>query len=258
MHGYPTRLKKGRQFWWFAILWHPSLRLLCRRCVVPQISNDSHTEPERACHPLLKEPAARQLDILSISSPRSPSLLVARCSTLRPLRCYPYRESRYLSCESKARSRDAPAHPSPITKLKSALAYLRLPHFVSALPHHLLLARSTEQSNVGEMSASKPDLSDLWIQHQRKNTKTTKSWACIFCPNRRVFGTEPDLWEHAKRDHVEQVEARTGDLDAFREEYAAESAQKRLVAIALGKAAPTASLGGLLRIHYSPRLLRIN
>ncbi|KAH8787153.1 hypothetical protein BGZ57DRAFT_133049 [Hyaloscypha finlandica] len=77
------------------------------------------------------------------------------------------------------------------------------------------------------MSASKPDLSDLWIRHQRTNAKTTKSWACIFCPNRRVFGTEPDLWEHAKSDHVEQVEARTGDVDTFRQDYAAESAQKR-------------------------------
>ena len=146
-------------------------------------------------------------------------------------------------CESKARSRDPrPLTPLPITKLKSTLAYPRSPHFVSALAH-LLLARSTEQSNVGEMSASKPDLSDLWIQHQRKNTKTTKSWACIFCPNRRVFGTEPDLWEHAKRDHVEQVEARTGDLDTFREEYAAESAQKRLVAHVLGKAPPQPRFG---------------
>jgi hypothetical protein len=95
------------------------------------------------------------------------------------------------------------------------------------------------------MSASKPDLSELWIQHQRKNTKTTQSWACIFCSNRRVFGTEPDLWEHAKRDHVEQLEARTGDLDAFREEYATESAQKRLVAHAPGEIGPHSLVGGL-------------
>jgi hypothetical protein len=103
------------------------------------------------------------------------------------------------------------------------------------------------------MSASKPDLSDLWIQHQRKNTKTTQSWACIFCPNRKVFGTEPDLWEHAKRDHVEELEARTGDLDAFREEYATESAQKRLVAHTPGNFGPHSLAGGLFRFIL-PRL----
>lgn len=120
-------------------------------------------------------------------------------------------------------------------------------------PHHLLLARSTEQTNVGEMSASKPDLSDLWIRHQRTNAKTTKSWACIFCPNRRVFGTEPDLWEHAKSDHVEQVEARTGDVDTFRQDYAAESAQKRLVTCP-GQSRPHSLVGGTSQIHCSQSL----
>jgi hypothetical protein len=140
-------------------------------------------------------------------------------------------------------TRPPPAHPIAHHQAQIHASVSRSPHFVSA-PAHLLLARSTEQSNAGEMSASKPDLSDLWIQHQRKNTKTTKSWACIFCPNRRVFGTEPDLWEHAKRDHVEQVEARTGDLDTFRQEYAAESAQKRLVTHVRAKPPPQPRWGG--------------
>jgi hypothetical protein len=78
---------------------------------------------------------------------------------------------------------------------------------------------------------AKPDqnISDLWIQHQRKNTKTTPNWACIYCPGRRIFASEPALWEHAKADHSEQREARNGDLEAFREEYAAESCQKRYI-----------------------------
>jgi hypothetical protein len=75
--------------------------------------------------------------------------------------------------------------------------------------------------------SAKPDLNDRWIQHQRKNAKTTQSWACIYCPNRKICATEQDLWEHARTDHGEQLEARKADLDAFRDEYVAESAQKR-------------------------------
>ncbi|PMD21990.1 hypothetical protein NA56DRAFT_658472 [Hyaloscypha hepaticicola] len=76
-------------------------------------------------------------------------------------------------------------------------------------------------------SKSNQDLDDLWIQHQRKNTKTTQTWACISCPDRRIFATEPALWEHATADHGEQISARKGDLQDIREQYAAESAQKK-------------------------------
>jgi hypothetical protein len=69
--------------------------------------------------------------------------------------------------------------------------------------------------------------SDLWIQHQRKNTKTTRTWACIFCPEWRIFATEPALWEHGKTDHDEQLSARNGDPQGIREHYAAESAQNK-------------------------------
>lgn len=78
------------------------------------------------------------------------------------------------------------------------------------------------------MNAPTSDLSDLWIKHQRKTTKTTLSWACIFCTNRKIFTTEQELWEHGKADHGEQLlEAGKGDLEAFREQYVEESAQKR-------------------------------
>jgi hypothetical protein len=77
-------------------------------------------------------------------------------------------------------------------------------------------------------SKADQNISDLWVQHQRKNTKTTQNWACLYCPDRRIFATEPALWEHAKANHGEQLEGR-GDLDleAFREKYASESALKR-------------------------------
>ena len=29
--------------------------------------------------------------------------------------------------------------------------------------------------------------------------KTTKNWACIYCPNRRIFETEQALWKHTCR-----------------------------------------------------------
>lgn len=80
------------------------------------------------------------------------------------------------------------------------------------------------------MQAPKPDLSDRWIQQLRKHTKTTQTFACIFCLDRRIFATAEDLWEHAKREHGKELDARKDeDLEAFRLSYVAESAQKRLV-----------------------------
>jgi len=80
--------------------------------------------------------------------------------------------------------------------------------------------------------SSKPDqnISDLWVQHQRKHTKTTQNWACILCEDRRIFATDTALWEHAKFEHAERLESRKNDLEAFKEEYTTESAQKRCVA----------------------------
>ncbi|KAE9370443.1 hypothetical protein N431DRAFT_559607 [Stipitochalara longipes BDJ] len=77
------------------------------------------------------------------------------------------------------------------------------------------------------MSASKQDLSDRWIQHQRSATKTTPSWACIYCPNRKIFATECSLWEHAKTDHVEELEGKKEDLNTFPGEYTKECFVKR-------------------------------
>jgi hypothetical protein len=77
------------------------------------------------------------------------------------------------------------------------------------------------------MQAPKPDVSELWIQHQRRNNKTTTTWACVYCTNRRIFSTEPDLWEHAKIEHSEDLAAQDGDSEAVRESFAAESAMKK-------------------------------
>jgi hypothetical protein len=100
------------------------------------------------------------------------------------------------------------------------------PHFLCAK-----ILRSCRRMN------SKPDqnISDRWVQHQRKHTKTTQNWACILCPDRRIFATETALWEHAKTEHVEQLDSRKDDLLVFKEEYTTESAQKRCVALSQGR-----------------------
>jgi hypothetical protein len=72
-----------------------------------------------------------------------------------------------------------------------------------------------------------PDVSDRWIQHQRRNNKTTPCWACIFCPDRKIYSSENELKDHAKIDHRERLPAEDGELEEFLESFAAESAQKR-------------------------------
>jgi hypothetical protein len=98
----------------------------------------------------------------------------------------------------------------------------------------VLFRKDTEK--LQEMN-SKPDqnIADRWVQHQRKHTKTTQNWACILCPDRRIFASETALWEHAKTEHVEQLDLRKDDLEAFKQEYTAESAQKRCVALSQGR-----------------------
>jgi hypothetical protein len=71
-----------------------------------------------------------------------------------------------------------------------------------------------------------PDVSELWIQHQRRNNKPITTRESI-CANRRIFSTEPDLWEHAKIEHSEDLTAQDGDPEAVRQSFAAESIMRR-------------------------------
>ncbi|KAK2624696.1 hypothetical protein QTJ16_005889 [Diplocarpon rosae] len=71
-----------------------------------------------------------------------------------------------------------------------------------------------------------PDVSDLWIQHQRRHNRTTFTWSCIFCPARRIFTTEPALWEHARADHKSRLPL-AEDTEAYRKQFAEECAQKK-------------------------------
>lgn len=71
------------------------------------------------------------------------------------------------------------------------------------------------------------DLSELWTQHQRRYTKTTQSWACALCVDRRIFVNAQKLWDHARTTHGDQLPSAEEDLRVFREEYESESFKKR-------------------------------
>ena len=79
------------------------------------------------------------------------------------------------------------------------------------------------------MEAPQPDESERLIQHQRQNAKTAQTWACIDCPNKRVFASDQDLKTHAEVDHCEQLPTEDGGLEAFLDTSAALSATKRYV-----------------------------
>ena len=78
------------------------------------------------------------------------------------------------------------------------------------------------------MPQQQPDLSDRWIQHQRQNYKITATWACVFCPDRRIFAQAGSLWEHALAVHGDRLPAEDGEaLETFRKKYETDSADKR-------------------------------
>lgn len=76
-----------------------------------------------------------------------------------------------------------------------------------------------------------PDVSQRWIQHQRRNNKTTLTWSCTLCPDRRIFAAEPTLWEHALADHRNRLAfaENANLLEDFRKTFAEECAQKKYV-----------------------------
>ncbi|QSZ37290.1 hypothetical protein DSL72_009384 [Monilinia vaccinii-corymbosi] len=79
------------------------------------------------------------------------------------------------------------------------------------------------------MSIANLDVSDRWIQHQRRNTKTTQSWACIHCREHKIFYSEIDLWNHAEGDHRDKIPSDPAELRRFRKHYESSSALKRSV-----------------------------
>ena len=81
------------------------------------------------------------------------------------------------------------------------------------------------------MQQQQPDLSDLWTKHQRRNNKTTQSWACLYCVDRKIFTKVDDLWNHALFTHQDKLPPRQEDIPAFRAEYESRSFKKRSAAL---------------------------
>ncbi|PVH86360.1 hypothetical protein DL98DRAFT_582931 [Cadophora sp. DSE1049] len=74
-----------------------------------------------------------------------------------------------------------------------------------------------------------PDLSQRWVQHQRKHNRATQTWSCTYCADRQIFDSEPRLWEHAQAKHRNELASAFNqniEVD-FRRQFAEECAQKR-------------------------------
>jgi len=79
------------------------------------------------------------------------------------------------------------------------------------------------------MSQQRPDVNELWIQHQRRNHRSTQSqsWACIHCRDRKICLTADDLWSHFLDTHVDLLPLDEAEREQFRVHYVAESVLKR-------------------------------
>lgn len=79
------------------------------------------------------------------------------------------------------------------------------------------------------MEQQPSDFNDRWVQHQRRSAKTTQTWACIFCIDRKIFQTADELYEHARSQHSEKIppEGDEEEIRQFRKKYETESALKR-------------------------------
>jgi hypothetical protein len=71
-----------------------------------------------------------------------------------------------------------------------------------------------------------PDVSQRRIEHQRKNNRATRSWACVFCPDRKIFLKDEGLWKQALLIHADNLPDDDEEPLTFRRNFAAKSSQK--------------------------------
>ena len=79
------------------------------------------------------------------------------------------------------------------------------------------------------MSQRTRDLAEIWIQHQRRNYKTSLSYACIYCSDRQTFKSSDNLLNHALVRHKDELPADGSDteqLHTYSLGYEAESRQQ--------------------------------
>lgn len=70
-------------------------------------------------------------------------------------------------------------------------------------------------------------VSDLWTKHQRAQAKTTQSFACVYCPDRKILSTSALLREHAKTEHADQLPDDENEAQEVLKFYEAECLQKK-------------------------------
>jgi hypothetical protein len=79
--------------------------------------------------------------------------------------------------------------------------------------------------------------------NQRERIKTTLIWACIFCPDRRLFSSKQDLQGHAVNEHQDRLPSATDqELLAFLESFAMESRHYPGNAVSSGSRAPNINI----------------
>ena len=82
------------------------------------------------------------------------------------------------------------------------------------------------------------------LKHIRHSAKTTQSFACLYCLDRRIFNTTEELWKHATELHRNELPADETDWERFRANFEVESGLKRSVSYAFHDGAYCAALWG--------------
>jgi hypothetical protein len=79
------------------------------------------------------------------------------------------------------------------------------------------------------MSQQQSDFNQRWVQHQRSRHKTTLSYGCVYCTDRKVLASPDELFDHACEVHRDKLPSDDSEegIRKFREQYEAESLQKR-------------------------------
>jgi hypothetical protein len=72
-----------------------------------------------------------------------------------------------------------------------------------------------------------PTIHDGWIKHQRNSAKTTQSFSCLFCLDRKIFSAADDWWRHTTDLHRDKLPPDDKDWEAFRPNFEAEARLKR-------------------------------
>jgi hypothetical protein len=76
-------------------------------------------------------------------------------------------------------------------------------------------------------SINPPGIDELWIQHYRRiHSNRTPSWACIHCPDKKIFHSSDELWNHALQSHQNELPQDESERQRYRTKYELDSEKK--------------------------------